>query len=301
MIAHRGVIVDRDAILRCIDQPQIVAFDVPAFQILADQERLQQVRRPGIGGDHRIALRPVKHERLVQTCLDPVKRRPIGLRQCRSPGRHPRPQFGQRIAFELPAPRRQPRLRHRLRRRIKRLAQVDGHCLQIEEPQVRRRRRARRAFSHRQDCRIGGNAAEHLRIAEIDHGFDIGGIREKAAQGRAGPRLEKGGGGNIAKPPTRLQPAHRQFEEIGVKIGAVRRDGVMRFQIRLDRLQQLHPDVRRVADDHVEPTRSGNLGKGRIPVKAARVDHRIGDNRISDADIVIERRQGLAWLGGLQP
>src|SRR3954454_20540155 len=58
--------------------------------------------------------------------------------------------------------------------------------------------------------------------------------------------------------------------EKSVEVGAVGRDPVVLFEIRLDGLEELHPPVGRIADHNVEAVPRENLWEGGPPVERLR-------------------------------
>ncbi len=72
-------------------------------------------------------------------------------------------------------------------------------------------------------------------------------------------------------------------------------------EVGFERGEPFLPDVRRVADDHIEAAGGEDFGEGGLPVEGLGVDGGVGDDAVALADGVVEGGEGLAVGGGFDP
>jgi hypothetical protein len=101
-------------------------------------------------------------------------------------------------------------------------AQVFRQLVQFQKGEIPRLAIA--ALMHRHDRPISRDSLEHLEVAEVDHDFDLHAVSQEDSQVLARPGSEESQRGDEAKPSTLSKELDAALVEIGVKIGAVRRD-----------------------------------------------------------------------------
>ena len=140
-----------------------------------------------------------------------------------------------------------------------------------------------------------------LGVAEVHHGLDPGLLAEKPPQRLAVTGLHPLVRHDERQPAARLQQPQPQLVEVHVQVGHAVVGPVGGLQVRLDRLQQFLPDVRRVGDHDIEAAVAEHFGKTPLPVERLGIDRRIGNDAVAHADRVIEAGQRLAAMGRLDP
>ena len=112
---------------------------------------------------------------------------------------------------------------------------------------------------------------------------------------------EEGRGRDEAEPPAVLQQPDAPLVEIGVEVGAVGGDDIMLGEIRLDRLDKLHPHIGRIADHDIEAAARENFGERRAPIERARAYRRRPRQAVADADRRFQVLQPMLAPRRLQP
>ena len=180
------------------------------------------------------------------------------------------------------------------------MSEIVGQAvLHIEEGEITRL--VHGAFLQRQNSRVGRDALEQLQVAKIHHAFHRHVIGEESAQVLARSRAEESGGGDIAQSAAVLEQPDALLEEIGVKVRPVGSDLVMLFQIRLLRLDEFHPHIRRIAQHNIEAAVFEHLRKGSSPVEGPVRIGLVRDQAVACLDRVFEVLQFVLTPGCLEP
>ena len=140
-----------------------------------------------------------------------------------------------------------------------------------------------------------------LGVAKVHDGFDPGQFAEEPPQRFAVAGLHPLVGHDERQSAAGLQQPQAQLVEVHVQVGHAVVGPVGRFQVRLDRLQQFLPDVRRIGNDDVEPAGAEHFGKTPLPRERSGIDRRIGDDAVPRADRAVQAGQRLAAMGRLDP